>query len=196
MAKPEEIRMAGHAEHNGHPCLVLEKVYRAPPGGSALERYWLAEDQDYSLVQWQVENEGKVLCQAVIQYVKHEGLGWLPKSWDVALVQPGNVVRSSVNVVTCLTVNEPIEAETCEISFPDGTLVSDRIRDPEYRVGGVSPFLIEGKARNLLAGELVQPLSSREATSATSDQSMGEFVEKVGKQTRESQSRSAVAAAS
>ncbi len=158
--KPEDLRVIGRAEHDGHPCVVLEQSRSL---GRGPRFWWLAEDQDYCPVQWRTERaDGTVSGHAALQFEKNEQGLWCLTSWDLqCLLGPGgSLVGSQAATVTELRLNEPVAPSVFEITFPPGTRVHDRFSEVDYVVGE--------------KGE--RPL---EVKDTLSDEAMEEFVEKL-----------------
>ena len=126
-ADPDEVRVAGRGEHEGHPCVVLEQRVEKHDVPFT-RRWWLAEDMDYVVVGSEnVRDNGDVLFRFSMRYKEDEQVGWRLTSWDY-------VERSSTtrNVVTQAEFNQPVEPDAFELEFPPGTRVYDAIRDIRY----------------------------------------------------------------
>jgi len=141
-AKPEELSFVARASHEGHPCVILQKCTAHYAYGQTLpqgERYWLAEDQDYSIVRWEAfhTNGGQLSNQLDMRYEYDEEMGWILKSWEAASFTIEGKLKSpswtSEAVVAC--VNDPVDAEDFEIVFPTGTHVRNSIAGTEYVAG-------------------------------------------------------------
>ncbi|MCK4376579.1 MAG: hypothetical protein KAX19_14685 [Candidatus Brocadiae bacterium] len=156
--KPEQLRLVGRAEFEGHPCVVLEE---GPHPGGVYRQWWFAQDQDYCPVQWQQWREdGSHFCQGRMRYQKNlEGL-WYLKSWDVVWHEAWGLVESFAATPIDVRLNEPVDPGVFEIIFPPGTHVYDYVREMDYVVGE------EGQG-------------ALEKQNAVSDEVMDEFVEKL-----------------
>ena len=136
-AQTPEFNIVGHAERDGHPCVVLE-VFEALSLNSRriLVHWWLAEDMDYSVLAWRqlAENQDglRALSQVDYSYEQDERIGWRLTSWRWSYAPTGAQV---LGTVTDLQINEPIKPEEFEVTFPPGTRVTDLHRGLVYRVG-------------------------------------------------------------
>jgi hypothetical protein len=150
--------LVGAAEHDGHPCLVIDVPSRS--GGSSRYRCWLAQDMSGCIVRLQrLKEDGSVISEAEMRYAKDEKVGWHLQSWDLNVQ---SVKGSSSNTVTEVQINEPIDPAVFGIKFPAGMEVYDMIRGTQYISDG------EGTAPR---------------ADTLSGQAMDKFVEKVRKET-------------
>ena len=133
-----ELRIAGHSERNGHPCVVLEQDHSAPPGATPpLSRWWLAEDMEHSVLAWRMLQKGRDRLRALVDvdyyYKQDEQIGWRLSSWKKSWFRTG---KEELSTVTGLKINEPISPAEFELIFPKGTRVTDEFRGITFEAGG------------------------------------------------------------
>jgi hypothetical protein len=164
-ADPEKVRLRGRAERAGHPCVVLEQTDIVGGQYEVRHEWWLAEDEDYSVVFMEDSNqEGAIAGQDDLVYEKGPR-GWQAKSWQVVSNWTANVPVTTANVVTEAKLNQPVAEDAFEVKFPPGTRVYDSFAGKEY-------YVTEG-------GEN----APEEAPGETSAKAMDKFVEDVRKET-------------
>ena len=139
VAHAPEFSVAGPAQRDGHPCVVLEEPEPLSGGEGSprvFYRWWLAEDMDHSVLAWRVlvENLGggvRTHYQVDYTYEADERIGWRLSSWRLS--SPGG--RQELCTITDLQVNTPIKPEEFEVTFPQGTALRDEVRGIQYKVG-------------------------------------------------------------
>ena len=119
-ADAEKVRFVGFAEHGGYRCVVISQ---SREDGFELEhRWWLAEDQDYSVVRSELLGPGgSSLYCATMNHVRNDSGMWQLQSWDLRV---GKAPYSSSEVVR-LRVNESVEETAFDLPFPAGTRVTE-----------------------------------------------------------------------
>ena len=161
-ADPDRLALVGRAEHDGHPCIVVEQETH----DGSLDRWWLSEDQDGCPLLWEyLYAEGKTGTSAAMTY-EREGQGpWHLTSWRIEVLSRQGALEQSVTAtVTEVRLNEPIDPSTFEMTFPPGTPVWNEFDRTEYVVGQ-------------------NPEPQAAEPSVLSDKAMEGFVEKVEKET-------------
>jgi hypothetical protein len=128
--RPEEVRLLGVAERDGHPCVVVGV------GDKLASTWWLAQDQDYCPVHVEWRRDGTLTMRFDLRYVPDEEIGWRLQSWDWMRPAGGDKLvpmhKSAEFVET--TINEPVDRHVFEVLFPAGTSVRDDLLDVQYTV--------------------------------------------------------------
>jgi hypothetical protein len=122
------LSLVGEAEHEGHPCAVIEA---ARFEGTSVYRWFLAQDMDYFVVRAEIEfsSTGSVLA-IDLGYEPDAEVGWRLASWTT-----GGVSLPTASKVTDAWFNRDVPADAFDVYFPPGTMVSDSFLDTEYVVG-------------------------------------------------------------
>ncbi|MFO8008283.1 MAG: hypothetical protein R6V05_11185 [Candidatus Brocadiia bacterium] len=78
----ESPRLGGRGEHDGHPCVILERV--DGDEHPVIWRWWLAEDRDYCVVKAQPFGVGYgPINEVKLRYTEDPQVGWRLTGWDV-----------------------------------------------------------------------------------------------------------------
>jgi len=139
-AKSQRLRLIGEAEFGGHRCALVEwRDERGEP--PLIDDWWLAEDLDYSIVQWQYKaGDERLLVQVGdMKYVKDPEVGWRPKSWTLTKFVPVSGIPQTTRCeVTEAVFNQEVLADAFDIVFPPGTRVGNHFGGADYVVGDVA----------------------------------------------------------
>ena len=152
---PEEARIIGREQHDGHSCVVIETGHGRTPDLRRWRgwlRLWLAEHMGYSVVRSQAlkRTPGNVVQEIQLKYRTHETLGWCLRSWDDGpFTSEGQSRGGAHTVVVAARFNVPVAPATFEIPTPVGTRVNDQRIKLSYTVAagpesGSTPLDVSG----------------------------------------------------
>jgi hypothetical protein len=134
MADPDWTALAGTAEHDGHPCVVLRMKEPASDGDDIVREWWMAEDMQWVPIRYKIGREsGRLIREATLRYEADEEVGWRLASWQVDQPAAGGLYITAVDVKT--TFNDAVAVGPLEVEFPAGITVYDGVRGIEYVAG-------------------------------------------------------------
>lgn len=121
--KTERLKIADAKEIvDGLSCVVLEE----PQVDTAqVCKYWVAPEQEMSIVRFVRLSAGAVMLQADVTYRREDG-AWVPARWKaIRYGSKDNVLDSCSATLKRIEINAPVNAATFDIEFPEGTEVFD-----------------------------------------------------------------------
>lgn len=106
----------------GRKCVRL----RVPLPRGRQELYSVDPERDFCIVRYATELYGKLQSEAEAEYTKDEEL-WIPTTWTVQVHRypDGFVQHVYAGTVTEYAINQPLGEGAFEVTFPEGTLMTD-----------------------------------------------------------------------
>lgn len=153
-------RVVGSARLDGTDCWIIQ----TPPIREVIRRYFVDAARDFTILR--IEGTVAQTHQALYTFdvaVKYDATArlWIPTSWNGVSVDPntGRVQEEIAAEVDSCEINPTISSDDFQVSFPPGTVVTDR------SPGGPTMTLVlpDGSHR---------PLSGRELADRTYDEIM------------------------
>lgn len=128
---------------DGRSCIVFRQR-----NGDYVRSVWVDNARDFVPVRYVSGPRGRTSIQIDISYSNDPRYGWIPTSWNIALMDAHGGIEESWDTRSVkYELNEIIPDSAFQLAFPPGTMVRDSIAKGNYLV------LENGEKRPVLPGE-------------------------------------------
>lgn len=122
----------------GNRCLEFRN--RALAGRSPSQfshTYWVDPSREFVVVRFLLGKGDKLTRKADIDYAQHSELGWIPSTWALhSSITGDDLFQTKRGRLKQIIVHDRPLDNVFDLSFPDGSLISDEIRKETYIVKG------------------------------------------------------------
>jgi len=145
-------------EIDGAKC----REYAAKQNGRTTVKLWVDPNKDYTVRRLVCERDGRISDQWDVSYRRHEKGIWVPEAWSHRWhSSDGRIVRVCRAEAMAVRLNEPLPAESFDLTFPVGSILYDQRDQRDPRNPAKFHVEADGSIRRFTEEEIRPPVQAK-----------------------------------